>query len=196
MTAYVYRAVCPIPAPLGSGGHTATTVWGAGVLAVTYAIRIISVIPANNQIPLWRVDNAVMHNSSIGPTNTPLPSRQGSLACSATTALGSIMTNLSGSTYSYTISGTIPGGTFNYLGNAPTQSAPFTFPSDVIIRPGACFWIGSDITALNVTQGGVATTYFNGSAVGTYNINATSPLQQYGGASQVYFEELHLARSN
>jgi hypothetical protein len=108
--------------------------------------------------------------------------------------MGTVRILLSGSTYSYPISGTVPTGTFNYLGI--TTAGRYTPPSDLIISPGSAFWIGSDITAVNITIGGTPLYAFNGNQVAnTETVQGSSPIQQKKEACTVFFEELHLARS-
>lgn len=195
MTTYVYRpAVAAIPAPVSNGsgsGNTSISVWGAGIFPVTYPIRLIKVeLTADTTV--YRVDSAVVHNSSFAPALVPVNMRQGGQTCSATTAMGTSTTNLSGSSYSYSVSGAIPGGTFNYLGVAKKDN--YTFASDVIVKPGSALWFGSNYTAF---VGSISTTsvVFADGALGGTSVNNgySAPAKQTAGL--IYFEELHLARS-
>lgn len=199
MTAYIYSPLCPIPTPVWSGsgnGNTHIEVWGAGILAVTYPIHLIA-IEWTFPVLMWRVDGATMHNSSVAPTITPFSLRQNAATCTATTAMGTATRNLSGSTYSYSISGAIPSGTFNFLGgNIPTGSTPATTASryqpasEIIVEPGSALWFGSSVTAINATQGGAATTAYQGGVVANSDVNATVPVVQIKQAACIYFEEI------
>lgn len=172
MTNYVWRPYAPIltpSIPVGgtSAGYFATSIWGAGIRANMYPLRIKMVKNSAPAFPLnlYRVDSAVLNNSSIAPPVAPVPLRQGAPSATCTTAVGTVAfysSNGSNPTTTWSISGAIPSGSMMLLGGSLSEairpvltdlgsndasSSTYEFPDEVLIQPGSAFWMGSDFTA-------------------------------------------------
>lgn len=204
MTAYVYRPTCTFPTPYGSttqNGWTSVGIWGAGIRAGTYPIRIAKVEAYSAAAMMYRVDSATFNNSSLATTVTPFALRQGvtTPAPTCTTGVSTVATYLTNnSSYSYTISGSIPSGTFNFLGQGPpptpnggSSGSPgvYEFQFDVIIRPGSMFWVGSHVNPYFYSIDGSGTYMASSGSAGSLNRDMNSGLITPNTLS-VYFEEL------
>lgn len=222
MTAYVYTPYCPIPTPRYSyngsayvAGYMGVLIWGAGIRAGTYPIRIGKVETYfAAPLPLYRVDSAAFRNSTLAAPAALVDLRQGSPVPTCTTGMSTATNYITPgspySTYQYTPSGQIPTGTFHYLGSCPPATgsgtsagggpgaAPtgniagvYEFAYDLTILPGSLFWFGSNITATQVVVNGNQNNYlsYNGSLAGanTWDLNSS---KEYITPVNIYFEEV------
>jgi hypothetical protein len=225
MTAYVYTPYAPVPTPrvaVASGGgsytngYLYTLIWGAGIRAGTYPIRIGKIENFfTASLPLYRVDTAAFRNTTLATPPTPVDLRQGSPVPTCTTGMSTatdFMTYGSPySTYSFAVSGQIPTGTFHYLGTCPPsnsgtaatttnsaqpagssiQAGQYEFAYDLTIQPGSMFWFGSNITAFQVVVNNGTNNYlaYNGCLAGQSSWDYMSS-KETNIPVNVYFEEV------
>lgn len=220
MTAYVYTPYCPVPTPHSTyngsqytNGNINALIWGAGIRAGTYPIRIAKIESfIQGSLPLYRVDSATFHNSTVIAPATPVDLRQGAPVPTCTTGMSTAVTfytygNPYG-TYNITVSGTIPSGTFHYLGTCPLATAVtvqsgsttttvgynpgiYQFAFDLTIQPGSMFWFGSNITATQIVVNGGTNNYlaYNGTLAGQ-STWAQAATQETVTPVNIYFEEV------
>lgn len=179
MTSYVAVG----PPPVYSGTLTAT--YQLSLTAVLYQIRIIKIerfevaggvsIAVANPAPHSITGYVGTTISRAGGALTPRKMRENAAPASATAAYGT--TNYNSGTATVSSSPlTISGGVASVLRSeaAVTSENDYQFPSDYIMNTGSSLVVAG--TAVN-----------GGSGVGGYSGYSTV---------EIYFEELHLARSN
>jgi hypothetical protein len=191
------------------------SIWGAGIRAGTYPIRIGKVETFYTAgLPLYRVDSGAFRNSTLATPPAPVDLRQGSPVPTCTTGMSTSTTYIHPgspySTYDITPSGQIPTGTFRYLGSCPpasgnggtagggpgaagvgTVAGVYDFAFDLTVQPGSIFWFGSNITAFEVVVNSNQNNYlaYNGSLAGasTWDLNASKETIT---PVNIYFEEV------
>lgn len=223
MTSYVYTPYCPVPTPHfiwnGSNyvdGYQYVLIWGAGIRAGTYPIRIGKVENFfSASLPLYRVDSAAFRNTTLATAPTPVDLRQGSPVPTCTTGMSTATTYAHYaspySTYTITPSGQIPTGTFRYLGTCPPsaigaatsstnsaqpagsniQAGQYEFAFDLTIQPGSMFWFGSNITATQIVVNNGTNNYlsYNGSLAGQSSWDYQAN-KETNTPVNIYFEEV------
>lgn len=225
MTAYVYTPWAPVPSPTQpvppngttvNNGNVNTSVWGAGIRAETYPIRMIKLETVLYvSIAIFRVDNGTFRNSTLPGQSTPFPLRQGAPAATCTTGMSTTVTRMiqvgDSFSYGYSISGNIPTGTLRYLASAPGNGASqaavggvaasslttYQFPAETIIQPGSMFWFGAQSQPLAYSYQGSANYYSqDGGSLSTKYYFTTNQSQSFVSTAatllptNIYFEEI------